>query len=203
MALTEQHQTFSNRIQRIERDHGIGGALRGHKRKGGTREAVFHCGVDETISAEQMRAAMQQARGQGAAAKRSGPLDMLIGLPLSFAMGVIGVVLAWYGIFFYTGGGTASMLASDSMMAMGLVAGVAVAAVLLLRLLLSSSLTAHSLVQGLGVIAGVALLHNAVHLFPDHWAMIFSDGWVSQVRGLTQAHTILLPGLSIPIDTLL
>lgn len=203
MALTEQHQNFNDRVKRIERDHGIGGGMRRGKRSSGTREAVYHCGVEETISAEQMRRAREAMRGKGEMTKRDGIFKRLLGLPISFAMGVIGVALAWYGIFFYTGGGTATHLTPDARLAMGIVAGLAVAAVLLVRLFISSSLTAHSLMQGMGVIVGVALLHNVVHLYPEQWAMFFSDGWVRELTGITQSRSIMLPGVTIPIDKLL
>lgn len=47
-----------------------------------------------------------------------------------------------------------------------------------------------------GVILGVLLFHNAVHLFPEAFSAVTSPMWVNQIVSHTQAHSLLWRGIS-------
>ena len=53
-------------------------------------------------------------------------------------------------------------------------------------------------IKVVGVVAGVLLYHNAVHLFPQAFAQITSPPWVSQVMTQTKANSLIWRGICIP-----
>lgn len=86
----------------------------------------------------------------------------------------------------------------DPLMALGADLGAGLIVMLLLRLALGFTGMATLLAQALGALAGFALLHNAVHLWPEHFGLLFPQIWVETVLASTQPMSISLAALLLP-----
>ena len=52
--------------------------------------------------------------------------------------------------------------------------------------------------KSIGVVLGVLFFHNAVHAYPELFAIPTSKIWVNQIVANTLAHSILWRGISVP-----
>lgn len=57
-------------------------------------------------------------------------------------------------------------------------------------------LRGNSLLKLLGVVIGILFFHNLVHMYPEAFAKLTSNLWVSQVMAHTKAHSMLWRGIS-------
>lgn len=57
----------------------------------------------------------------------------------------------------------------------------------------------YRVVQTLGALAVAGLLHNAVHVMPAPFAVLFSQDWVDNVVETTEVNTLNYAGLSMPL----
>jgi hypothetical protein len=54
-----------------------------------------------------------------------------------------------------------------------------------------------ALARSIGVVLAVLLFHNAVHLWPDLFARLFSPIWVADVLSFTEPRSVFLRGISL------
>jgi hypothetical protein len=111
----------------------------------------------------------------------------------ALAFGALVVVATRFGRQFWDGG---ALTGSGAGSAMLMDAGIALAAMLVLRLLFRASSRTSLLGNLGGLAAGVLAMHNLVHLAPDAWEMAFPEAWVSDVLATTEPHSILIRGVS-------
>ena len=72
--------------------------------------------------------------------------------------------------------------------------GIVIAMVLGLALRLNS--TAFTMLKSVGVVLGLLMFQNAVHLWPRHFAALTSEPWVTQIISQTKPFSILWRGIS-------
>lgn len=72
--------------------------------------------------------------------------------------------------------------------------GIVIAMVLGLALRLNS--TAFTMLKSVGVVLGLLMFQNAVHLWPRHFAALTSEPWVTQIISHTKPFSILWRGIS-------
>jgi hypothetical protein len=121
--------------------------------------------------------------------------------PLSFIgaalIGALSVFAARY-IRFQLGAGSIAGEGADTLMIMDVVA--ASAAGLFLKMIFRIRSQHYKSAQTVGVLAMVALMHNAVHSAPRVFSMVFSPEWVEQVQTSTEPKTAIFAGYMIPLS---
>lgn len=151
----------------------------------GNTNATLHIGMDDQVP----QAAL--ARVAGLPQVNLGGNLALLMVPMALVSGVISWVWAhWARI--------TVVETTDPVMALGADIGAGLIVMLLLRLALGFTGTGTLLAQAIGAVAGFALLHNAVHLWPEHFALLFPQHWVDTVLSLTQPNTVSLVALLLP-----
>jgi len=120
--------------------------------------------------------------------------------PLSFigaaAIGAFSVLLARY-LRFHMGAGGIGGEGAESLLIMDVV--MASAAGLFLKMIFRIQAQHYKTAQTVGVLAMVALMHNAVHFAPGVFSKVFSDDWVEEVLIVTDPKTAIFAGFSIPL----
>lgn len=114
---------------------------------------------------------------------------------MAFAIlfGAFTVVAVRYGRLFWDGG---ALTGSGAGQAMLMDAGIALAVIIVLRLLLRARSRLMLAGQLVGVAAGVLAMHNLVHVAPQVWTAAFPPAWVDDILANTQPHSILIKGVS-------
>ena len=165
---------FFERLQRIEKRGG---------------------GVNELFNVETPRAARKRARKVRARAKTGGGFS-IVKLPLALAVGVLSYLAAQY-VTFRLGdlppefSNPDYILAGQALFAMALV--------FFARMFLSLTAKTHFVLSLVGLVAAMSLMHNLVHIAPETWAGIFSDGWVQEIRASTRPNTLHFRNIDYPL----
>jgi hypothetical protein len=114
-------------------------------------------------------------------------------LAIAIGVGALMVVATRFGRTIWDGG---SLTGDGAGPAMLMDAGIALAALLVLRVLLRRR-SRTTLVGNLGGLAlGLLAMHNLVHVAPGVWTTAFPEAWVSDVLATTEPHSILIRGVS-------
>lgn len=175
--MTIHANDFAERLQRIE----AGGAY--------TRNALF-VGLDETYVVTRSKGPTPKAKGQ-ALVNLAYPMTMVVAL----ASGILSVFLIKL-LRFHTdstapiGGEPLNDLALES--ALALVLCVAVG-----RWIWRDFGALRSW-QAMGVLFMAVGWHNVVHLAPETFGMIFSEGWTARVLSSTEFRSFVIRGFTIP-----
>ncbi|GGE03399.1 hypothetical protein SAMN05421774_101623 [Gemmobacter megaterium] len=144
----------------------------------GNTNATLHIGMaDQLPQAALKRAVLGKARP-----RKSGLA--LLSLPLALASGAVAWVWAQWSV--------PVLLQSQELWVALLASGVMV---LLLRLVIGLRGPLTLAMQLIGVALAVAGLHNAVHLWPEAFAMLFSPDWVQEVLATTRPMSLSLGAL--------
>lgn len=166
------HADFTARVQRIE-----------------TRGA----GVSEVFNAN---ITLGQPRLAGS---RFFCIGCLVKIPLALAVGALAFVVAQY-VTFLIGdipeefSNPDYILAGQSLLALVLV--------FFARLFFSLTAKTHFVLSIAGLVAAMSLMHNLVHIAPEPWAMVFSNGWVNEMRATAAPGTLHFRGTTIPLSQL-
>jgi hypothetical protein len=179
-AMSPHQLEFSARLARIE--SGIGSS-----------KSTLYVGMDETYAVNYGR------RGQG---RGNSVADTLrgIGYPvmvaLAFMIGVAANVAARFVDFMWNG----LPAASDNIdMQMAMDFGIALIVSSVLGLFFRIGIRDFVMMRLIGIAAGVLMLHNAVHAYPQYFETVFSPVWVSHIISSTDAGSVVWRGVSIVI----
>jgi hypothetical protein len=171
---------FSARLSRIE--SGIGSS-----------KSTLYVGMDETYAVNYH----QRRHGRGnSAAGTFRSLGYPIVVLLAFLIGVAANVAARFVDFLWHGlpAGTEN---TDMQLAINF--AIALVASSVLGLVFRIRIGDFLMVRVMGIAAGVLLLHNVVHVYPQYFEPVFSSGWVNQIVSSTESGSIMWRGVSIVI----
>jgi hypothetical protein len=169
---------FSARLARIE--SGIGSS-----------KTTLYVGMDETYAVTYGRRGRQRGNPVADSIRNMlYPLSVVV----AFCIGVVAHGAALL-LDFRLNGLPTSTDNIDIQMAINFVAALAVSSVL--GVCFRIGVRDFLIVRVMGIVAGVLLLHNLVHAYPDHFAPVFSELWVSHVVSSTDANSIVWRGVSI------
>jgi hypothetical protein len=173
-AMTMQHADFSARIARIEKGTGIS-------------KSTLFVGADEVYS---VNYAARARRKESRLANVWYPLSVA----MTFVVGALSdLVLRW--IDWMTKGVPAVEADPGYAMVTGFFTALIVS--LILGAILGIRVSQYLGLRALGIVAGMVGWHNAVHEWPDVFAMAFSPLWVGVVTRMTEPHSIYWLGNSI------
>lgn len=119
-----------------------------------------------------------------------------VALILSVLVGVLAVVISRYVRFALLGMDDAE---ANPDVALGMDLALGTAAILALKSFLKLEGRLQGVTQAIALVAAVGLLHNAVWMFPDTFATIYSADYVAMVQGTTEPNSLLFRGASIPL----
>ena len=175
-ATPDTHYDFSLRLKRIEASAKA-------------RTQRLFVGEDESYLVPRRTFVVQQSGMAGMLGNAAYPISMVLAVLLGIAAHASGMVMRFYvqGLINWKANPDLEMLEQ-------LVLGYALAMVFGYLLgLRSSTLTP---LKSLGAALGVLFFHNAVHLYPQGFARLTSELWVSQMLAHTHAHSMLWRGIS-------
>ena len=175
-AISQNHLDFAARVARIE------------KNVAGSRQLLF-VGVDEVYSMPRRDRKPKPKRGGVLLGRAVYP----VGLVAAVALGALSHALGQIARFHVQG---LPDLKSNPDTEMLVQVGVGVVIAMVLGYLLQMNGRRFLLLSSVGVILGVLVLHNAVHLWPGHFATVTSDPWVDQVIGHSKAASLMWRGIS-------
>lgn len=183
MAVASQGKhEFLDRIQRIEK-RGVGVA------------EVFN--VESTRTRRHIIGSKRPARQKTARKNRS-----LTKLLLALAIGALSFVVAQYATFRISDlPDLPEQFSNPDYVLIGQ-SGVALFLVFLCRMFFNLTAKTHMVLSVLGFAAAMSLMHNLVHLAPEPWAGVFSQGWVNELRSHTEMGTLYFRGHTIPLSQL-
>jgi len=110
--------------------------------------------------------------------RKVGFLGRIGGMLICAFLGGLAVLMVRFALFKLLG--PVSPLA-DPMRLAGYEAGGAAGIALLLMIIAGTFKLRHWIGALAGLAAGLTLMHNAVHLYPDHFAVLFSPEWVAAI----------------------
>lgn len=170
-AMLNQQKVFADRLARISAHAG-------------NTNATLHIGLDDQLP----QAAL--VRAAALPTVRLVPAFGLLKMPLALVTGA--AAWAWVQWMRVTVFETV-----DPMMALGIDLGGTLVALLLLRLAFGLTGFATLLMQLVGVAVAFAGLHNAVHLWPEQFGLLFPPHWVNAVLESTQPMTLAMGTIAI------
>lgn len=132
-------------------------------------------------------------------ARQSAALSFPMALVVSIVFGVVGVLISRY-VRFYILGLDDGQMNPDVAMAMD--AALATSVVLALRGFVHMQGKMPLIAQGAAVIGAICLMHNAVWMYPDTFAMVFSQDYVAMVQETTSPQTVSFRGQAIPFGAI-
>ncbi len=84
----------------------------------------------------------------------------------------------------------------DPMTEMAIQAGAALAAAIVLNIVLPFRSRPLKVAMAIGAISTTVFFHNAVHLYPETFARVFSPDWVEVIQATTKPQSVLWQGRS-------
>ncbi len=165
--MLDQQKVFAARLERIA------------AHTGNTNATLHIGGADQLPQAALKRAVLGKTRPR---VKASSTLAS----PLALVSGALAWVWAQWSL---------PVLLQSTDFWMSLVAAVAV--MLLLRLVLGLKGPLMLAAQVIGLALAIVGLHNAVHLWPEPFAALFTPDWVQQVLASTQPMTLSLGAITL------
>jgi hypothetical protein len=181
-AMSTHHMEFSARLARIE--SGIGSS-----------KSTLYVGMDETYAVTYGRRGHGHARGSSVTdtfRKIGYPIIVM----LAFLIGVAANLAARLVDFIWNGLPSA---ADNIDMQMAMNFGTALILSSVLGLFFRIRIRDFVMVRLIGIGAGVLMLHNVVHAYPQYFTPVFSPEWVSHIVSSTEAGSIVWRGVSIVI----
>lgn len=175
-AISQNHSDFAARVQRVERQSAASIQL-------------LFVGVDEVHAMPRGNRKPRQTRGQVFVGNLLYPLSMVAAVILGAVSHMIGQVIR-----FHVQGLPDLNANPDIETLVQIILGIVISMGLGYTLGLNSK--AFLTLKSAGVVAGVLLGHNAVHLAPKAFAAVTSGMWVNQVVSTTHAHSILWRGIT-------
>ena len=176
--ISQGHSEFAARIARIE-----SGAA--------TYRQLLFVGMDEVYQVPLRVRKIRESSAKALVRNAIYPVSLVLALVLGAVSQGLGQI-ARYHIQ-----GLPDLNANpDIEMAVQVVLGFAIAMVLGYLMGLRSNQLAT--LKIIGVVLGILLFHNAVHAYPELFAIPTSKIWVNQIVANTLAHSILWRGISIP-----
>lgn len=175
-AVSQNHLDFTARVARIKLNIAS------------SRQLLF-VGVDEVYSMPRRDRKAKASRGRAMLGNLLYPLSMAAAVALGLLSHGLGQVVR------YHVQGKPDLKANpDIEMLVQVVVGIALAMGLGYALRLNA--TAFMTLKSVGVVLGTLLFHNAVHLWPRHFATLTSELWVNQVVSQSKAYSLMWRGIS-------
>lgn len=175
--MSTQQASFEDRIARIMAGQGT------------TKSTVF-VGQDDVFTY-----IPRNRRGRGGATEVASNAGYALSFPLCLMIGFLAHVLGRYAEFILMGVPEPSKNVDVDMV---VVAGTGLCLAVVMAHLLGFRDRGLLLPKILGVAGGMMFFHNLVHAYPAYFESAFSPLWVAKVTTMTEAHSILLRGISIP-----
>lgn len=177
-AISQGHSEFAARIARIE-----SGAA--------TYRQLLFVGMDEVYQVPLRVRKIRESSAKALVRNAFYPVSLVLALVLGAVSQGLGQI-ARYHIQ-----GLPDLNANpDIEMAVQVVLGFAIAMVLGYLMGLRSNQLAT--LKIIGVVLGILLFHNAVHAYPEFFAILTSKIWVNQIVSHTYANSVQWRGISIP-----
>jgi hypothetical protein len=154
----------------------------------GSSKATLYVGLDEIYHVSYTN----RGKPVGASAANSGALYPLVAV-IALAIGVMSYGVAAWMRFRLVGASTGS---GNPMTEMGIRIGAALFVALVIGTALGFRSRQMRAVMAAGAVAATALFHNLVHMYPGHFAQVFSPDWVEVVTGSTRAQSVNWMGQS-------
>ena len=175
-AVSDSHYDFALRLKRIEASAVA-------------RTQRLFVGEDESYIVPRRNRVVKQTGLAALLGNAMYPVSLVLAVVLGVLAHAAGMIIR-----FYLQGLTNWKANPDLEMVKQVVLGYALAMVFGYLLgLRSSTLTP---LKSLGAGLGVLFFHNAVHLYPQVFARLTSELWVSQMMAHTHAHSLLWRGIS-------
>jgi hypothetical protein len=169
---------FSARLARIE--SGIGSS-----------KSTLYVGMDETYAVSYGQRGHGRGNSLADTFRNVGyPVTVLV----AFLIGVAANVTARFVDFWLNGLPTAS---DNIDMQMAMDFGIALVVSSVLGMFFRIGIRDFVMMRLMGIGAGMLMLHNVVHTYPQHFETVFSPIWVSHVVSSTEAGSIVWCGVSI------
>lgn len=167
-----QQKVFADRLARITAHSG-------------NTNATLHIGLDDQLPQAALARAAKLPRVKLAPSGLG-----VLAVPLALLSGV----LAWAWVQWVR---VTVFESAEPLLALGIDLGGTLVALLLLRLAFGFAGVATLLAQATGAAAGFVALHNAVHLWPEQFGLLFPPHWVNAVLETTQPMTLALGTVAI------
>jgi hypothetical protein len=169
------HQTdFAARIARIEQ--GIGSS-----------KTTIYVGLDETYAVK------YRQRGQSGKFQMAHNAAYPLTILLAFGVGILSNAIARLAAFLSQGVPDAATN-FDYQMMMDFVTAMMLS--LVIGACLGMNIRNFMAARSLGIVAGMLGLHNAVHLWPDLFAKVYTTPWVGYILSTTEPRSLLWRGVS-------
>jgi hypothetical protein len=175
-AMTENHLDFAARIARIEK--GVSSATQ-----------LLYVGVDEVYAMPRRDRRPKPSQGKVLITNVLYPVSLVAAVILGAVSHGIGQVAR-----FYVSGVPDLKANPDVEMLVQIILGVAISMVLGFALGLNSR--AFTTLKSIGVICGMLFFHNAVHIWPRHFAALTSELWVNQMVTHTKEFSLMWRGIT-------
>ena len=175
-AISQNHMEFAARIARIERNVAS------------SRQLLF-VGVDEVYSMPRRDRKPKPSRGKAFLGNLMYPVSLVAAVALGAVSHGLGQIAR-----FHIQGMPDRAANPDIEMLVQITLGIFISVVLGLVLRLNSK--AFLTLKSVGVVLGLLLFHNAVHLWPRHFVQATSEIWVNQIVSQTKLYSVVWRGIS-------
>ncbi len=172
--MSAQQTDFAARIARIEK--GIGSS-----------KTTLYVGLDETYAVNYGK------RGASGKFQMARNASYPLTIAMAFCVGLLSNAIARLAAFLSTGlpKGNVNL---DYLAMMDFVTAMMLS--LVIGAVLGMNIRNFMAARSLGVVAGMLGLHNAVHLWPDLFARIYTTPWVGYILSTTEPRSLLWRGVS-------
>jgi hypothetical protein len=154
----------------------------------GSSKSTIFVGLDEVYQITYRR----RGRDAGPVAAAGSAL-MPVFVSIAMGLGVLAFGLATWIRFQMMGQGAG---VSNPMTEMGVQAGAALAVAFVISRAMPFRARMLKTVMAITAVATMFFYHNAVHIFPDTFAQVFSQSWVDLVQATTKPQSIVWQGRS-------
>ena len=175
-AITDNHMDFAARIARIEKS-------------GSGATQTLYVGVDEVYAVPRRERKAKASAGRVLLSNFLYPVSLVAAVVLGAVSHGIGQVMR-----FHIQGVPDLKANPDVEMLVQIILGIVISMVLGFALGLNSR--AFTTLKSFGVICGMFFFHNAVHLWPRHFAGVTSELWVNQMVTHTKAYSLMWRGIT-------
>ena len=175
-AASQNHLDFVARLARVK--HNLASS----------RQLLF-VGVDEVYSMPRRDRKSKPSTGKALLGNVMYPVSMVAALALGAVSHGLGQVAR-----FHVQGMPDLSANPDIEMLVQIMLGIVISMILGLALRLNSR--EFTALKSVGVVLGLLIFHNAVHLWPRHFAALTSELWVNQIVSHTKPFSIVWRGIS-------
>ena len=175
-ATSQNHLDFAARVARIQSN--IAGA-----------QQLLFVGADEVYSMPRRDRKPKVSRLRALMGKLLYPVSIVVAVALGIAAHGVGQVAR-----FYVQGLPDLKANPDTEMLVQMIVGIVVS--MFLGFAFGLNTKAFTTLKSVGVVIGILIFHNFVHLWPQQFAALTSEQWVDQVVSTTNGSSILWRGVS-------